>query len=68
MTVDVCAECGGELETDPWTSRRRFGPRYCSPRCRYRARDRRRHAEDPERQRAKSRAYYAANRAQVLER
>ena len=57
----VCAECGVEFERWQWAS-----SLFCSPQHRVRFRDRRRYAEDPERERAKSRAYYAANRDVVL--
>ena len=57
----VCAECGVPLEQ--W---QRALVQFCSPRCRYRFRDRRKYAEDPEGQRAKGRAYYWANRERVL--
>ena len=55
-----CAECGVDLERWQWTSS------FCSSKCRYRFRDRRRYAEDPEREREKSRAYYRANRERLL--
>ena len=45
-----CAECGAGLER--WLV---VSAQFCSPKCRYRFRDRRRYAEDPERERAKSR-------------
>jgi endogenous inhibitor of DNA gyrase (YacG/DUF329 family) len=48
-----CAECGGGLEH--W---QRVTSAFCSPRCRY--------YEDPDRERAKAREYYAANRETVL--
>ena len=57
-----CAECGKELERWHVAS-----SQFCNPKCRYRFRDRRKYAEDPERERAKSRAYYWANRERVLE-
>ena len=57
----VCAECGVEL--DRW---QRASVQFCSPRCRYRFRDRRRYAENPEAIRERSRRYYAANREAVL--
>ena len=44
----------------------RASAQFCKPRCRYRFRDRRRYAEDAESIRARSRAYYAANRERVL--
>jgi hypothetical protein len=57
-----CAECGAHLD-------HRAVPRsvFCGPKCRYAFRDRRRYAEDPERERERSRSYYAANREMVLE-
>lgn len=58
----VCAECGAGL-----TRWQRASAHFCSPQCRYRFRDRRRYAEDPEGARARARAYYAANRERVLE-
>ena len=58
----VCAECGTEL-----TRWQRTSVQFCSPKCRYRFRDRRRYAEDPEGARVRARAYYAANRERVLE-
>ena len=60
----TCEDCGQSFEN---LMEVRASKRYCSPKCRYRARDRRRQAEDPEKQRARSRAYYAANRERVLE-
>ena len=57
-----CAECGGDLD---WRSVPRSA--FCSPRCRYRWRDRRKYAENPERERERSRAYYWRNREAVLE-
>jgi hypothetical protein len=39
-----------------------------SDRCRYRNRDRLKHAADPEGERAKSRRYYGANRERVIAR
>lgn len=59
----VCAECGTEL-----TRWQRASAAFCSAKCRYRFRDRRRYAENPERERAKARAYYWANREEVLDR
>jgi hypothetical protein len=57
-----CAECSADLD-------HRTVPRsaFCSPRCRYRFRDRRKYDENPAAQRARSRAYYAANRERILE-
>ena len=57
-----CAVCGIDLD---W----RTVPRspFCSPRCRYRFRDRRKYAANPERERERSRAYYWRNREAVLE-
>src|SRR5688572_22347436 len=43
-----CAECGTELERWRWAS-----VQFCGSKCRYRFRDRRKYAEDPERERAK---------------
>jgi hypothetical protein len=59
--IGRCAECDGELD-------HRVSPRsaFCSPKCRYRFRDRRKYAADPEAQRARARAYYQANREVVL--
>jgi hypothetical protein len=58
-----CAECGSHLD-------HHLVPRspFCGPRCRYRFRDRRRYAEDPEAQREKARRYYLENREAVLAR
>ena len=58
-----CAECGIDLyfETVPRAA-------FCSDRCRYKFRDRRNHLENPEREREKSRRYYARNREAVLAR
>jgi ssDNA-binding Zn-finger/Zn-ribbon topoisomerase 1 len=61
----TCEECGQPF-TDMKEGRR--GRRFCSPKCRYRNRDRRRYEADPEGERAKSRAYYAANRERVIAR
>lgn len=41
---------------------------FCSKRCGYRFRDRLRYEENPERERERSRRYYAANREAVLAR
>jgi hypothetical protein len=41
--------------------------RFCSPKCRYKKRDRERYAADPDTHRARARAYYWANREAVLE-
>jgi len=60
----VCEECQKPFE-DLWHRRR---PRYCGSKCRYKARDRRRYQADPEGERAKSRAYYVANREHVIQR
>lgn len=57
----LCAECGVDLEL--WLRPQPF----CSAKCRYRFRDRRRYAEDPEGQRERARAYYLAHREKVLE-
>jgi endogenous inhibitor of DNA gyrase (YacG/DUF329 family) len=59
----TCAECGEPLA--PW---QRVVSTFCSPRCRYRFRDRRKYAENPERERERSRRYYAENREAVLAR
>jgi hypothetical protein len=59
----TCAVCGEPLPQS-WRS---FGPPpFCSVQHRTKFRDRRRYAEDPEGQRAKARAYYAANRERLL--
>jgi endogenous inhibitor of DNA gyrase (YacG/DUF329 family) len=58
----VCAECETELER--W---QRASAQFCSPKCRYRFRDRRRYAENTEERRARSRAYYWQNREAVLD-
>ena len=57
-----CAECSTDLD-------HRTVPRsaFCSPRCRYRFRDARKYAEDPEREPERSRSYYWRNREAVLE-
>jgi hypothetical protein len=56
-----CAECGVELD------RRAVPvPAFCCAKHRYAFRDRRRYAENPELERAKSRRYYAENRERVL--
>ena len=57
-----CAECSSPLERWQWAS-----SSFCSPKCRYRFRDRRRYAENPEAARERARAYYRANREAVLE-
>jgi len=62
MRSDTCLECGAELH---W--RERPKSEFCSEAHSRRYRDRLRYQADPE-QRAKSRAYYAANRGRVLER
>src|SRR5262245_14852562 len=49
-----CAECG-----EPILGINRKA-KFCSAKCRYRQRDRKRYQADPEGERAKSRAYYAA--------
>ena len=56
-----CAECGAHLHY-------KLVPRsvFCSDRCRYRFRDRRRLVKDPERERARSKSYYWRNREMVL--
>jgi endogenous inhibitor of DNA gyrase (YacG/DUF329 family) len=58
----VCAECETELER--W---QRASAQFCSPKCRYRFRDRRWYAEKTEEMRARSRAYYWQNREAVLD-
>jgi hypothetical protein len=58
MRGEYCEECGGQLGPS-----HRGNTRYCSPKCRYKARDR---AKNPEAERARSRAYYAANREAIL--
>jgi len=63
--VPCCEECGGEFENLKDT---RASKRFCSDKCRYRHRDRLRYERDPEGERARGRAYYAANREQVLAR
>jgi hypothetical protein len=57
-----CAECGDVLD-------HRSVPRsaFCSAKHRYAFRDRRRYVDNPERERERSRAYYAVNRELVLE-
>ena len=63
MSDGVCAECGGGI---PYGHARKTTASYCSAKCRYKARDRARYERDPEAVRARSRAYYAANRELVL--
>jgi hypothetical protein len=63
MRRDPCLECGADLY---WGVR--FRSEYCSSTCSKRHRDRLRYQADPEAQRAKSRAYYAANRERIIER
>jgi hypothetical protein len=65
MAERTCEECGGPLIIGR-ELRRTFRRRFCSPKCRYRARDRRRYELDPEGERERSRRYYAANREAVL--
>jgi hypothetical protein len=60
-----CEECGEEFAD---VKNNRASRRFCSDRCRYRARDRRDYQADPERERARVKAYYAKNREQVLAR
>lgn len=60
----TCGECGGAIE---FNRSRTSVTVFCSPKCRYKARDRARYAADPEGARAKARAYYWANRERVLE-
>jgi endogenous inhibitor of DNA gyrase (YacG/DUF329 family) len=59
--VRRCAECGVDLHHE-------LVPRsaFCSDRCRYRFRDRRRYVENPEGERERSRRYYAEHREAVL--
>jgi hypothetical protein len=59
--VPSCEECGKEFENLMET---RASKRFCSDRCRYRARDRMR---DPDVERERSRRYYWANRERKLE-
>jgi hypothetical protein len=60
-----CEQCGEPFEPRSHRGRR---PRFCSATCRYRARDARKYREGPEGERAKSRAYYRANRERVIAR
>ena len=64
---DLCEECGKPVEgglSRRYTTRKRF----CSDGCRYKARDRLRYERDPERERERSRRYYATHREAVLAR
>ena len=63
MRSDTCLECGAELS---WSERPKSD--FCSDAHSRRYRDRLRYQADPEAQRAKSRAYYAANRERVIAR
>lgn len=63
MRSDTCLECGTQLH---WRERPKSN--FCSDAHSRRYRARLRYDADPEAQRAKSRAYYAANRERVLER
>ena len=56
----LCAECGVLFVTPSGRGR------FCSPKCRYRARDRRRYEDDPDAIRAASRRWYALNRERKL--
>jgi endogenous inhibitor of DNA gyrase (YacG/DUF329 family) len=58
-----CRECGGPIDL-----RKRVTTAFCSARCRYRFRDRRRYLENPEREGERSRRYFAENREAVLAR
>jgi hypothetical protein len=60
-----CEECGEEF---PNLKETRASKRFCSDRCRYRARDRKRYQADPDAQRERARAWYWANRERVLAR
>jgi hypothetical protein len=62
LRVRRCAECGADLhhETVPRSA-------FCTAKHRYAFRDRWRYLEDPERERERSRRYYAENRERVLE-
>jgi hypothetical protein len=60
-----CEECG---EPIPNLKDARASRRFCTDKCRYRARDRKRYAADPEFQRERSRRYYRENREVVLAR
>jgi hypothetical protein len=60
----TCIECGGDL---PYFRDRKSSKEYCSPKCRYKARDRARYAANPDRERERSRRYYAEHREEILE-
>jgi len=66
MDIDVkarerlCVECGEPFVTPSGRGR------FCSPKCCYRARDRRRYEDDPDAIRAASRRWYALNRERKL--
>jgi hypothetical protein len=57
-----CAECSTDLD---WRTVPRSA--FCSDKCRYRFRDRRKYAQNPDPERARSRSYYWRNREAVLE-
>jgi hypothetical protein len=61
----TCEECGVEFVD---VKNNRASRRFCSDRCRYRARDRRRYETDPEKVRERSRSYYWRYREEVLAR
>ena len=56
-----CEECGRPVASKSGRAR------FCTPRCRYKARDRARYQRDPERERERSRRYYAQHRELVLD-
>lgn len=60
----TCVECGGDI---PYLRDGKTTKQYCSPKCRYKARDRAKYAANPEGERERSRAYYWRNREAVLE-
>jgi uncharacterized Zn finger protein (UPF0148 family) len=60
MSKPPCEECGGPVVSKSGRAR------FCTPRCRYKHRDRARYQRDPERQRERSRRYYLENRELVL--
>jgi hypothetical protein len=62
--VSCCEECGGEFQNLKDT---RASKRFCSDKCRYRARDRKRYQANPDAERERSRRYYAANRERKLQ-
>jgi hypothetical protein len=61
----TCEECGQEIPNMRFA---RASKRFCSDKCRYRHYNRLRYERDPEGERARSRAYYVANREKVLAR